>query len=258
MTPDGTPPRRRPFQGLAQIVRFNWPMYVFAAIAGTIGLVGIALLPMPPWARVALCLATAIGLFWAIASLVVSFWIYDVSSLCKWTWVPGVLTEQPTHWLNIHCGFDESTASLAALFPQSKGRPLDIFDAAEMTEPSILRARTIRTGQPPAEPADYRRLPAANASHDAAFLILAAHELRSPDARATLFRELYRVIRPGGQIVVAEHLRDPTNFIAFGPGFLHFHSRASWQATFTDSGLFVERAFRITPFVAVFILRRPA
>ncbi|MGN6626426.1 MAG: class I SAM-dependent methyltransferase [Tepidisphaeraceae bacterium] len=258
MNRNGIPPHRQPLQGLRQIVRFNWPMYVFAVVAGAIGVTGVALLPLPLWARVALCLATAIGLFWAGASLVVSYWIYDVSRLCKWTWVPGVLREQPTTWLNIHCGFDESTASLAALFPQSKGRPLDIFDAAEMTEPSILRARQIRTGQPPAEPADYRHLPAANASHDAAFLILAAHELRSPDARVALFRELHRVIRPGGQIVVVEHLRDPANFIAFGPGFLHFHSRASWQATFTDSALVVERALRITPFVAVFILRRPA
>lgn len=251
-----SPPQRRLFQGVMQIVRFNWPMYVTAFALAFAAMLAAALLPVPTWARLAIVLCTAGGLFWTVASLVVSYWVYDCSPLCQWRWVAELFAMPPAVWLNVHCGFDESTLALRSLFPGTLGRPLDIFNAPEMTEPSILRARRLPTGQPTPEPADYRCLPADDASVDAVFAMLSAHELRRPAARATLFREFARVLKNDGQIVVAEHLRDAANFVAFGPGFVHFHSRAEWPATFRDAGLRVEREFRITPFVAVFVLRK--
>jgi hypothetical protein len=57
---------------------------------------------------------------------------------------------------------------------------------------------------------------------DTVFVLFAAHEIRDRVRRVTFFRELARVLSPNGQILVAEHLRDWRNFLAFGPGFLHF------------------------------------
>jgi SAM-dependent methyltransferase len=252
-----SPPRGR-FQGVGLIVRFNWPMYAAATIGGIVALWFLITLRIAWPLRVIGFIAVAIGLFWNVASLVVSYWVYDRSPLYQWQWLPETLPTPPAAWLNVHCGFDESTLALRELFPNCTGRTLDIFDAAEMTEPSIMRARQVDTGQPAPEPADYRRLPVDDASVDAVFTILSAHELRTPAARAMLFHEFGRVLRPGGRVVVVEHLRDAANFIAFGPGFVHFHSRPAWLVTFQDGGLVVERQFRITPFVAVFVLRRPA
>jgi len=87
-------------------------------------------------------------------------------------------------------------------------------------------------------------------------LLLSAHELRRHDDRVTLLRETARVVAPAGRIVVAEHLRDLANFLAFGPGFLHFHSAATWRRAFAGAGLIVEKRFRVTRFVAVYVLRR--
>ncbi len=64
------------------------------------------------------------------------------------------------------------------------------------------------------------------------------------------------MLRDKGQILLVEHLRDWANFIAFGPGFLHFHSEQDWQRSISDSGLRVEQDFRVTPFVRCFVLRR--
>ena len=89
-----------------------------------------------------------------------------------------------------------------------------------------------------------------------ATLLLSAHELRSEEGRGALFTELRRVLGPGGRIVVAEHLRDWANFLAYGPGVLHFHSRRTWLRCFTRHRFDVHAEFSITPFVRIFVLRR--
>jgi SAM-dependent methyltransferase len=134
----------------------------------------------------------------------------------------------------------------------------DIYDPEEMTEPSIVLARRLRPQGElrQAEPANYRRLPLPTGTIDAAMLLLSAHELRSDEARAALFTELRRVLGPGGRVVVAEHLRDWANFLAYGPGFLHFHSRRTWVRCFARHRFDVHREFSITPFVRIFVLRR--
>jgi hypothetical protein len=58
-------------------------------------------------------------------------------------------------------------------------------------------------------------------------------------------------------VILVEHLRDPANFIAFGPGFLHFHSRRGWQRGWESAGFGLADEFRITPWVRVFVLRAP-
>jgi SAM-dependent methyltransferase len=247
-------------QGVAQIFRFNWTFYVIGttAIVAALVLVTIGDPTLPRAARVVLLIGIALAAFWLVASLVVSHVVYDRSRLRTWSWIGPALGIVPRRWINLHAGLDESTPALRELFPDSAGRVFDIFDAAEMTERSILRARAKATNAVAPEPVDYRRLPVADGACDAAMLLLSAHELRRPESRATLFRELRRVLAPGGKVVLAEHLRGAANFVAFGPGFLHFHSRAAWLAAAAAGGFVVEREFRITPFVAVFVLRRPS
>jgi hypothetical protein len=66
------------------------------------------------------------------------------------------------------------------------------------------------------------------------------------------------VLAPTGTVVVTEHLRDPANFLAYTIGFLHFHSRRVWLATFRDTGLRVEHEVKTTPFITAFFLRKHA
>jgi len=234
-----------------QIVRFNWPFY-----AGALAVVAIAPLVVPRLPlgmRIPLYAGTGLVAMWLVASLAASWIVYDRSRLMDWDWILQALGFHPASWINIHAGHDESTPALRALFSDAHGRVFDIYDPAAMTEPSIVRARKNAVH---AEPADYRRLPLPTGTIDAAMLLLSAHELRSDDARAALFTELRRVLGPGGRIVVAEHLRDWANFLAYGPGVLHFHSRRTWVRCFARHRFDVHREFSITPFVRIFVLRR--
>jgi SAM-dependent methyltransferase len=256
MTPiAGAVLRRQPCQGVRLIVRFNWPFYALAASVIGVSLVATRLYPsnaIHDW----LSPIAALTGFWSVGSLVASWIVYDGSSLMKGTWMVDALESQPRTWINIHAGFDETSAVLHAQFDSSSGRAFDIFDPIEMTESSIGRARLEQQASLPQEQVDFRHLPVSTDAVDAVFLLLSAHELRTDHARCALFEEVRRVIRSTGRVIVVEHLRDAANFVAYGPGFLHFHSRRTWMRSFEQAGLAVHREFAITPFVRVFVLEK--
>jgi len=64
-------------------------------------------------------------------------------------------------------------------------------------------------------------------------------------------------MRKRGRVVLDEHLRDTATFLAFGPGFLHFHSPASWRRCWEHAGFRSMDEFRVTPFVRIFVLSAP-
>jgi hypothetical protein len=53
-----------------------------------------------------------------------------------------------------------------------------------------------------------------------------------------------------------EHLRDWRNFIAFGPGFLHFFSARAWHRSAAAAALTLRRSESLTPFVRLFVFGR--
>ena len=131
----------------------------------------------------------------------------------------------------------------------------DIFDPEQMTERSIRRAREL-SGTSDHHRASWKSLPAESEIFDTVFLIFAVHELRDCRARHTFFQEVARVLKPEGCAVLVEHLRDFENFLAYGPGCLHFHSRRTWTVAFDAASLRVRSERTITPFVHIFELCR--
>jgi len=239
-----------------KIVEFNWPFYA-AAVAIGVAIPAVTMsVPLGVGTRAAAYAGTGLVVLWIVASLVASWIVYDGSRLMEWDWVLQALGFSPKSWINLHAGYDASTPALRQIFKGADGRVFDIFDPREMTEPSIRQARRLARNLVTPEPADFRHLPVATGTVDVATLLLSAHELRSESARSALFTELRRVLGPGGRVVVAEHLRDWANFLAFGPGCLHFHSRRTWARCFSRHRFDIHREFSITPFVRVFVLRR--
>jgi ubiquinone/menaquinone biosynthesis C-methylase UbiE len=91
-----------------------------------------------------------------------------------------------------------------ALLP---GGTLHIFDLQqEMLDHTLRRASQAGVGNVAARQGDARELPYANGDLDAAFLVAVLGEI--PDQDAAL-RELARVLRPGGRLVVGELFGDP-------------------------------------------------
>ncbi|MCI1185793.1 class I SAM-dependent methyltransferase [Hymenobacter sp. DH14] len=247
-------PLRTPLQGVWNVVRFNWPFYLGAG-AAALSLAGVGLAG-PAALRPYAALLLALALLPMLLSLLITAYIYDFSALYRFQWLPE-LGPAPTALLTLSAGFDEISAPLAHLYPTASLLAADFYDAARHTEPSIQRARRAYPPYPGTRTVDTRAaLPLANASIDLAVAFLAAHEIRDAAERAAFFQEIARVLAPTGTVVVTEHLRDPANFLAYTIGFLHFHSRRAWRATFRAAGLRVEREVSITPFIIAFILRK--
>ena len=247
-------PDREWCHGVRQIVRFNWPYYLAAAPVTIIGLALVSRLPVTPLVRMLLYCAAALPCWWIGASLVASWFVYDQSPLMGTDWLIQMLGCSPTGWVIIHAGFDEMTPLLRASLAGSCGTDFDMFDPIRMTEGSIARAR--RFAGSGTATVDFRHLPVSSGSVDAVLLFLSAHELRSDAERTALFGEVRRILAPKGSVAVVEHLRDLPNFLAYGPGFLHFHRRRTWMRVFDRSGFSRQEERPITPFVRVFLLRR--
>lgn len=241
-------------RGTAQIVQFNWPFYAAATVLVS---TAVAVASVRPAGTVSLLLmgGSAVAAFWIVASLGASWAVYDRSPLMTGRWVLEALPSRPQCWMVITAGLDDMAPVLRRVLAASPGRTFDIYDPGLMTEPSIRRARRWAAGG--TEPADLHRLPVADHSVDAVILPLSAHELRTHRARCELLAEVARTLAGNGRVVVVEHLRNLANFLAFGPGVLHFHSRRTWCRCFDEAGLAIREEFPITPFVRVFVLTRP-
>jgi len=246
---------RGKFQGVGEVFRFNWPRYLVAAVVIAGSLFAVQFLRLPHPLRITGYFGLAVVVWWSVASLIGSYWVYDGSSLMRWEWIKHELSTPPRRWLNIHAGLDESTPQFHEFWPNAVGQTVDIFAPAEMTERSISRARA--DAHPQSTSVNYARLPFEPNEFDNIFILFAAHELRHPAARRAFFNEVKRILAPDGRAVLVEHLRDAANFSIYGPGFTHFHSQQTWRADLAAAELKVEREFPFTPFVRVFILKKP-
>jgi SAM-dependent methyltransferase len=244
---------RKPLQGLYNIIRFNWHFYAFSA-AAVITIILIQRYFLLP-GLTAYILALLI-IFPTIISLAVSAYVYDFSGFYQLSWLNGLESEKGERMINIHAGFDETSSLLQRKFADSHLLVADFYDPARHTEISIKRARKAYPPFPNTQQVSTTHLNIQDKTLDKAFTILSAHEIRDEEERIKFFRELHRVLKPAGKLIVTEHLRDTANFLAYNLGAFHFHSKATWLKTFRNAGFEVFQEIKTTAFITTFILRK--
>jgi SAM-dependent methyltransferase len=245
--------KRKPFQGLVSVLRFNWHFFVLA-------IVGMLALPFGCWsvapAYLTFSLATsAAGFLTILISMLATLHAYDFSGLYVLRWLDPCMTGARTG-ANIHSGFDETTELLREVYSGVDWLVFDFYDPAKHTEISIKRARAAHPPQPGTLKTTTSHLPLCDQALDRIVLILAAHEIRDHDERVTFFRELRRVLADDGLVIVTEHLRDFFNIIAYTMGAWHFHPRNEWLATFEEAGFELLKETKNNLLISTFILRK--
>lgn len=240
--------------GVRKIIAFNWPWYALALTGDLCAL----LLWVETQASSMLAVFTLAGLLlgnsWLFGSLLVSHWVYDRSALARGAWLDS-LDPNAKDIAVLHAGQDEASHWTRMRFPNARTTVYDFFDPDENTEASLRRARAAAAPQSTV-PVHLERLPMGASTLDLALVVFAAHEIRSAERLAAFFAELLRGLRPGGTLIVVEHLRDCWNALAYGPGAWHFLPRRAWLDAFDTAGLHLAEEARYTPFVTRFRLTR--
>jgi SAM-dependent methyltransferase len=242
---------RRKFQGVLNILSFNRHFYVFGGI--TMVLI-IASYWLVSWPAYLFWMVMAAFIYGLIMPLIVSAYVYDFSGYYRFDWLKQYSLQdgEDKLLLNINAGFDETSFILHHHFPKATLRVFDFYNPEQHTEPAIIRARKVSMVYPGTQVIRTNSIPLNDQSADVIFLLSAAHEIRKQEEKIQFLQECYRLCKPGGQVIMVEHLRDFPNFLAFSVGFTHFFSRKTWKKAFTAAGFSRIEETKFTPFMSVF------
>ncbi len=242
---------RRKFQGVLNILSFNRHFYI--AGLGVLALfIGCYLFMKGPdfifW-----IIITAF-LYGLIMPLIISAYVYDFSNYYKFDWLNNIVrnNERIKSVVNINAGFDETSFIIESKFPQSDLKVFDFYNARLHTEPAIKRARKVSLVYPDTEQIASNIIPLKDNTADIIFLLSAVHEIRSHEEKIQFLKECHRLCKPGGKVIMVEHLRDFPNFLAFSIGFTHFFSSTVWKNAFKRAGFSSIRETKFTPFMSIF------
>lgn len=235
---------RGQFDGVRMILRYNWPLYLAGLATTATGAVLAASRHRDPGLR-SVGGAAALGAGWlSVASLAASWWVYDRSELYRWTWLDRAVPRVPERVLVAHAGLDEASQPVRRVWPAAHVEPVDVHGGTGPMTGSLQRART---GGAPVPGGGWDD----EAPFDVAVAFLAAHEIRTADGRDGLFADIRSRLRPGGRLVLVEHVRDLVNALAYGPAVGHFYPVREWRRVIRAAGFEPIREERITPFLVL-------
>ncbi len=246
-----------PFHGVANIVRFNWPIYVFVIVGLCfLGLL-ILYLELTPTIKMILTGLIAGTAGFTILTLLVSWYIYDVSELNTYNWLERIKIPQQGNFANIHSGFDETSEPLKKRFPVANWTLCDFYNPDYNTEGSILRARKRYPCLSETIVIDHKDWKLQQNGYDTLFCIFSVHEIRSLQEKKKFFEQSALHLKSGGKLVMAEHQRDLPNFLVFGHGAFHFFSFSHWkEAIGSIPSLHITEVFKVTPFIKIFVVEK--
>ena len=245
---------RKPHQGIINIIRFNWHFYVIASMIVLIIMISFWLLD-EDWHWLAY-IGLGSVILPILASLLISWYIYDLSDLYQLKHLIQVEQSEKISILNLTSGFDETSEIIKSIFIQAELSICDFYDPSKHTEVSIRRARALYSPLPDTIQIKTSLIPYPAEHFDLICIIFAAHEIRDFEERLHLFNEVKRVLKPGGNVYVTEHLRDFNNFMVYTIGSFHFFTKSSWLKIFGKAGLSVVEEMNSTPFVTTFNLKK--
>ncbi|WP_235299686.1 class I SAM-dependent methyltransferase [Portibacter marinus] len=243
--------KRRPFQGVLNILDFNRHFYYYGLAALALLLVVIYAIKLPTIISVVLIVGFMYGL---LMPLIVSAYVYDFSGYYSLKWLDHFIEDKSlsSEIVNINAGFDETSYIIKDKFKNAELQVYDFYDEELHTEAAIVRARKVSLVYPNTEQIKSNSIPKEDESTDIVFLLSSAHEIREFPEKVEFLKECYRICKPNGKVIMVEHLRDFPNFLAFTVGFNHFFSKRVWKKAFISAGFASVQEKKFTPFMSIF------
>jgi SAM-dependent methyltransferase len=141
----------------------------------------------------------------------------------------------PVAVADLHIGTWRTSHLLGELLPDAAIWSVNCWQVDDGQRPAEANVRQLHELEPPPHKPPFGLLAATNgtvplpdASCDAVVMGFGIHEIPAGPPRAKLFDEARRVLKPGGKLLLFEHLVDLENFVIFGPGIDHWPRRRDW------------------------------
>lgn len=244
--------KRKKFEGVTNVVKFNYPKYLAAGIIAIIAMVLI--FTTKNIFIFYLALFSQLSLVLMINSLIVSYLVYDYSDLYQLQFLNNISLTQNLKMVNISSGFDEIGDALESKFSGLNVINIDIYKALTKKEHSIQIANSTKSKRDRVQIENFK-IPLDSVSADIIILFFAAHEIRDSSDRQRFFKEIKRILKPEAKVFIIEHHRDVNNFLAFNFGFLHFYSKKIWMDLFSQTGFKVSEITIENPWVKTYKLQ---
>jgi ubiquinone/menaquinone biosynthesis C-methylase UbiE len=252
--------RHHQYSGAISSILYNWPLFGGALLFALTSIVAGTFLQAPwNWVLIVAGIATIV-LFTNI--VIASFVVYDWGQKREYNRLAELANlAEANVVIDVTSGKLRGTRGMLSQVKQGHYFVIDIYDSDKMTDPALRRARDL---EPPldVERRIYRRqgkggsLPIPHNWADIVYCSFSLHELSCRSDRQAIFDEFARILKPGGQLLIAEQGRDLANLLVFGLGALSYLTPAAWARHITEAGLVIRHRERWRGLVHLWIAER--
>ena len=158
----------------------------------------------------------------------------------------------------IHASFDPISKLLEKKYPKMELIVCDIFENRHLEDKMIKISKRVFPPNNKEIKIDPTTLPFSDNSQEIIFAVTALHEILDHDKRVLFFKEVKRVLKKDGFIIISEQMRDSTNFTFFNIGAFHFLSKKKWKLAIEESGLKIHETNRINIFAETIVIKNVA
>jgi ubiquinone/menaquinone biosynthesis C-methylase UbiE len=237
------------FQGTLTYIYAHWPEYTLAYGSLVLALVFMGISAQVGWlAYIPLTFAfVLITLYFLLASLWAAHWQFDRDGLRPHQVLFEMAHLRPTdRFVYIDVGRRRRPLALAHQITTGHITVIDIYNPQWTPSRSLVRWRS-RMRPPATDPrltwlsGNFDLLPLPDSSTSVVILCQIASELGQDGDRASLLREIKRILTPDGRLYMAEKVRSQTTWLTAGPAALSVPTSDYWRQLLRQSGFQVRQ-----------------
>lgn len=180
-------------------------------------------------------------------ALYASYKLYDQSALYKpRELLSDLRLKDGEIGILLHASFDPLSRELEKLLYPAQLKIYNLYGSRHEDEKSIKISNRVFPPHPRQVNVDPTDMKDPSSSVDYIFAITAAHEILSQEKRVRFFKEVKRILKDDGRLILVEQMRDLVNFTFFNIGAFHFVSLKSWEKAISEAGLRIVQREKIT------------
>lgn len=240
------------YNGTLRTIYAQWPLYLFGYGGGALLALAVIYISAPRgwWSFVLLAfLSLSVLAYFFIVSLWAAYTLEDKPAERTYDVLFDLGQLQPTdHFVQLNLGERRTALGLARRLTTGHLTVIDIYNPQLTPGRTLARTRhQALARRPQPDPrlswrdGSIHLLPLPDASVKAVTLNQVALEFWQEGDRLLLLKEIYRVLVPGGRVLLAERVRTQTNLLVMGPAALSLPSVDYWRELLETAGFQVKR-----------------